>query len=148
LSYLAGHWDSVEEFRRGDDPYIELASAAYEYPVDKSMKRERGTGKQLRLSCGYMAAERSIQQTARLGTYGPPVMIDLETAIRWKNVYRDRNQPIVNYWRTAGRMISRIAGGPELQWGPWTIRDKRMYLLGGQVMIYDTLEYHVPTKDE
>lgn len=148
LAYLAGEKAALGEFARGDDPYVALASAAYGYRVTKDMKLERGTGKQLRLSCGYGAAEHTIQRTARLGTYGPPVIIDLDTALRWKKVYRDSSPATVQYWKTAGRMISRLAGGPETQWGPLIIKDKRIYLPNGTRMNYDTLEYHRPTPEE
>jgi DNA polymerase len=148
LSWLAGQEDALEEFRRGDDPYVNLASIAYGYPVTPDMKLERGTGKQLKLSCGYMAGAESIQKTARLGIYGPPVKIELDTALRWRNAYRDSSPRITDFWRTAGRMIARIAGGPPTDWGIFHIRDKRVYLPGGCPLIYDTLEYHVPTPEE
>lgn len=148
LSYLAGEETALEEFRRGDDPYIKQASAAYGYPVTKDMKAERGIGKLLKLSAGYMSGEHTIQRTARLGTYGPKVEIDLATALRWKNAYRASNPNIVQYWKAAGRMIGRLAGGPPTEWGPLTIRDKRIYLPNGARMNYDTLEYHKPTAEE
>jgi hypothetical protein len=148
LSYLAGQWDAVEEFRRGDDPYINLAAAAYGYPVTREMKTERGTGKQLKLSCGYMSAAATIRRTARLGIYGPPVTIDLETAEWWKNLYRNRNPAIVQFWRTANRMLARLAGGEPLQWGPLLVKDRRIFLPNGTSMIYDTIEYHRPTEEE
>lgn len=146
--YVAGQDDALEEFRRGDDPYVAMASDAYGYPVTKDMKLERGTGKQLTLSCGYMAAEKSIQKTARLGIYGPPVEIDLNTAIRWKNAYRTRNYKIVEYWKTAGRMIARLAGGEPTDWGVLHIRDHKIFLPNGTFMNYDSLEYHVPDEEE
>lgn len=150
LAYLAGQEDSLEEFRRGEDPYIKLASAAYGEQVYKperddprrtEMETKRGTGKQLRLSCGFMAGAKTIQRTARLGIYGPPVIIDLDTATRWRDIYRESNPRVVEYWKTAGRMISRIAGGPPTEWGPFTIRDKRVYLPNGLRINYDTLEF-------
>lgn len=146
--YVAGQEDALEEFRRGDDPYVAMASDAYGYPVTKDMKLERGTGKQLTLSCGYMAAEKSIQKTARLGIYGPPVEIDLNTAIRWKNAYRTRNYKIVEYWKTAGRMIACLAGGEPTDWGVLHIRDHKIFLPNGTFMNYDSLEYHVPDEEE
>lgn len=148
LAYLAGQDDLVEKFRTGVDPYVGIAAIAYGYPVTKEMKAERGTGKQLILSCGYGAAEKTIQRTARLGTYGPPVHIDIETAIKWKNVYRGSNPAITQYWKTAQRMIARLAGGPPLEWGPLTLKNHRIYLPNGAWMNYDTLEYHKPTDEE
>lgn len=145
LAYLAGQEDSLDEFRRGEDPYLKLASAAYGFEVTKEMPKERGTGKQLRLSCGFMAGAKTIQRTARLGIYGPPVIIDLDTATRWRDIYREQNPRVVDYWKTAGRMLARIAGGDPLQWGPFTIRDKRVYLPSGLRINYDSIEFF---KDE
>ena len=142
LSYLAGQEDALEEFRNGEDPYLKLASAAYGYEVTKEMPKERGTGKQLKLSCGFQAGAKTIQRTARLGAYGPPVFIDEDEALRWRNIYREANPKIVEYWKTAGRMIARIAGGPPVEWGPFTIKDKKVYLPNGLRLNYDTLEYH------
>lgn len=145
LAYLAGQEDSLEEFRRGEDPYLKLATAAYGYEVTKEMPEQRGTGKQLRLSCGFQAGAKTIQRTARLGTYGPPVRIDLDTALRWRDIYREQNPRVVDYWKTAGRMIARVAGGEPLQWGPFTIRDQKVFLPNGLRINYTGVEYH---KDE
>jgi hypothetical protein len=142
LSCLAGQEDALDEFRRGEDPYIRQASEAYGYPVTKDMPKERGTGKQLKLSCGFQAGAKTIQRTARLGSYGPPVKIDLETATRWRDSYRRLNPRVVDYWGEAGRMISRLAGGEPTQWGPMLIQDKKIYGPGGTMLHYDTLEYH------
>src|SRR5262249_24995951 len=89
LNEFAGQEDVIEKFRTGADPYIGIASQAYGRAITKEDKAERGTGKQLELSCGYGAGAATIQKTARLGTYGPPVHIDIETAERWKHLYRD-----------------------------------------------------------
>src|ERR1700730_13077876 len=51
LNTLAGQTDVVKKFRTGVDIYSELASQFYGFPVDRSQSAERGTGKQLELSC-------------------------------------------------------------------------------------------------
>jgi DNA polymerase len=148
LNYLAGQEDVIDKFRNGEDPYVGIASQAYGFPVTKAHVKERGTGKQLELSCGYQAGAKTIQNTARLGIYGPPVVIDLDTATRWRDLYRSTHEAVVEYWKTAGRLIARLAGGPEYQWGPMLIRDRRIYGPGGTFLIYDTLEYHKPGEAE
>lgn len=148
LNYLAGQQDVIEKFKNHEDPYIGIASQAYGFPVTKANEKERGTGKQLELSCGYQAGAATIQNTARLGIYGPPVTIDLETATRWRDIYRNTHPSVVDYWKLAGRLIARLAGGPSTDWGPATIRDKRIYGPGGTMLIYDTLEYHKPDEEE
>ena len=147
LNYLAGQEDVVEKFRKGEDPYIEIASQAYGFPVTKANIAERGTGKQLELSCGFQAGAQTIQNTARLGIYGPPVQIDLVTATRWRDIYRSTHLAVVEYWKTAGRMISRIAGGDPIQWGPMLIKDNKIFGPGGTMLHYETLNFYKPEPD-
>jgi hypothetical protein len=51
LLWLAGQFDQLDAFRQGRDLYSEMASEFYGFPVTKAMPAERGTGKQLILSC-------------------------------------------------------------------------------------------------
>lgn len=141
LNLLAGQMDVVDKFRRGEDPYIGIASAAYGREITKADVLERGTGKQLELSCGYQSGAETIQRTAARGTYGPPVVIDLETAVRWRDLYRLTHPRVVDYWRTATRMIARLAGGPPIEWGPMTIKGGKLYAPNGMWIDYSTLEY-------
>lgn len=148
LCYLAGEYGELDKFRRGEDPYIGPASDFYCRPITKADKPERGTGKQIVLSCGFGCGPPKFQATAKLGIYGPPVYITIEQAERGVRLYRDSHLGVMDYWSTAGRMIARIAGGDPLQWGPMLIRDKRIYGPGGTFLIYDTLEFHVPDTEE
>jgi hypothetical protein len=148
LHYLADDKEALDEFRRGEDPYLKLASAAYGYAVTKAMPEQRGTGKQLKLSCGFQAGAKTIQRTARLGTYGPPVIIDLETATRWRDIYRSQNRAVVKFWSQAEQMIKHIANDSTIEWGPFSIKNKRVYLPNGLFINYETLEWHVPTQEE
>ncbi len=147
-AYLAGQNDLVEKFRNKEDPYIDIASKFYGRKITKDNPSERGTGKQLILSCQYGSGAETFLATAKLGIYGPPVIIDLEEAGRAVNLYRYENQAIVEYWKTANRIIARLAGGPELAWGPMTVKDHKIFLANGCMMHYDTIEYHVPTPEE
>ena len=148
LNYLAGQEDVIEKFRKGEDPYIGIASQAYGFPVTKAHAKERGTGKQLELSCGFQAGAKTIQSTARLGIYGPPISIDIETATQWRDLYRNTHPQVVEYWKTAGRMISRIAGGEPIQWGPMLIKDHKIYGPGGTMLHYETLNFYKPEADD
>lgn len=145
LHWLAADEKMLDVFRRGEDPYTELASLIYGHAVTKDMPEKRGTGKQLRLSCGYMAAGSTIQRTARLGIYGPPVRIDINEAERWKELYRANNAPVIAYWSIAGRMLSRIAGGAPLDWGPMHIAGGKVFGPGGTWLDYTTLEFYDDT---
>lgn len=98
-------------------------------------------------NCGYQAGAQTIQSTARLGIYGPPVHIDIATATRWRDLYRSTHPAVVDYWKTAGRMIARIAGGDPMPWGPMLVKDKKIFGPGGTFLNYTTLDFK-PADDE
>lgn len=141
LNLLAGQTDVIEKFARGEDPYVGIASQAYGREITKADKVERGTGKQLELSCGYGAGDLTIQKTAKLGIYGPPVLIDLETAARWKQIYRASHRGVCTYWNEAGSMLNRLYGQLDCSWGPMEVRNRRIYGPNGTWLDYSTLDY-------
>jgi hypothetical protein len=163
LHYLAGGPDEpvIEQFRQGKDVYIPVASRFYEEEIYKpeygdpryeEMTAKRGMGKQGRLMCGYGAAGKQFKATAKAGLYGPPVEISLEDANRFVAMYREDNPSVcaknTGYWAQAGKMLARLAGGAEMQWGPLTVKDHKLILPSGIAMLYDTLEYHHPDETE
>jgi hypothetical protein len=142
LNYLAGQDDVVEMFRKGEDPYVALASSIYGRSITKKDNpNERGTGKQGELSCGYGCGPEKFQSTAKLGFYGPSISLSLEFSKHCVDTYRKTHKNVVSYWKLASRMIARIAGGEPLEWGPLLIKDKRIWLPNGACIIYDTLQY-------
>lgn len=154
LNAFAGQEDVIERFKTGADPYIGIATQAYGRKITKEDKAERGTGKQLELSCGYGAGGATIQKTARLGTYGPPVQIDLETAERWKQLYRDTHLRVVQLWKDAELVLARMLNFVSCDWGPLQVRcdeaigSRRISLPGCAELIYDSLEWHIPTAED
>lgn len=141
LNYVAGQWDVIDRFRHEMDPYVTIASAAYGFQVTKAHPAERGTGKQLELSCGFGAGAETIQRTAARGTYGPPVHIDIAKAYEWRDLYRETHPSVVRYWYAASDMLSLLASGRTCQWGPLEIKNQRVWLPNGAPLIYDTLEW-------
>ena len=145
LNYLARQEDVVEKFRRGIDPYIGIATTVYGFPVTKAHPRERGTGKQLELSCGFGAGDATIQATARKGTYGPSVEISIDEAKRWKEIYRGSHAMVVKYWSYAEKMVLPWLASKNpnpLVWGPFIARDGKLYGPNGAWIDYTTLEWH------
>lgn len=159
--WLAGQEDVLDQLRRGEDPYIGIASEFYGEAIYKpakddprrlEMEQKRGTGKQAKLMCQYGAGGEQFQKTAKGGLYGPPIDMSRDEADRFVALYR-RTHPAVcaphtGYWAQASRVISRLAGGGVQQWGPLLVRDRRIYLPNGCPLIYDTLEYHTPSPEE
>ena len=138
LNWLAGQHDVVEKFRNKEDPYIGIASQFYGFQVTKAHPKERGTGKQLELSCGYGASGPSIVETAKRGTYGPPVYLTDEDGDRAKELYRATHRAVVNMWYRTGETALRVLEERgTLEWGPMTIEDGAIWLPSGLPMPYD-----------
>jgi hypothetical protein len=118
LNMFAGQDDVIEKFRNKEDPYVGIASQFYGRTITRADEKERGTGKQLELSCGYGASSPTIIATARKGTYGPAVFLTDAEGERAKNLYRTTHQAVTDLWREAGRMISALAGTDRpVAWG-------------------------------
>lgn len=141
LNEIAGQHDVIERFRNKEDPYTSIASRFYGFEVTKAHEKERGTGKQLELSCGYGAGGPTIKATAKKGTYGPPVYLSDEQALQARDLYRETHPAVVALWNQAGDVLKRINAGLSFEWGPVTIKDKFMWLPTGIPLHYDTLEW-------
>jgi DNA polymerase family A len=148
LNYLAKQWDVIERFKKREDPYVAIASAAYGEPVYKpkeddprysEMLAKRGTGKQLELSCGYGAGAATIQATAAKGTYGPPVKISLEQAMSWRNLYRSTHKRVVEFWYQGENALHAIAHKLDYNWSIFQIKDGKLYLPNGTCLQYPGL---------
>ena len=164
LHYLAGGPDEpvIQKFRNHEDPYVDLASQFYgekiykpkqDDPRKDEMEAKRGMGKQGRLMCGYGAAGPKFKITAKNGLYGPSVDIPIEDANKFVAMYRASTPSVCDrtsgYWALCEKqMLPALAAGRTEQFGPLTIRDHRIYLPNGAMMIYDTLEWHIPEPDE
>jgi DNA polymerase len=155
--WLAGQDDVLDQLRRGEDPYVDIASQFYGVRVYKPakddpqrllMEQMRGAGKQAKLMCQYGAGAGQFQKTAKAGLYGPPIDMPIADAERFVDLYRRMHPKVVEFWRSANRIISRLAGGPPCEWSIFQVKNGRLYLPSGQMMIYDTLEYHRPEPDE
>lgn len=146
LNCLAGQEDKIEDFRQGRDPYVGVAEAFCGHPVTKEAHPQlRQAGKVVELQAGYGSGEVKIQATLRNKA---GIIIDLEEAKQWKLSYRNTHPFVVQLWKTAGRMISRLAGGEPVEWGPTIIKNRKIVLPNGIGLLYDTLEFYKPTSDE
>jgi len=156
LNMLAGQMDVIERFRKGDDPYTAIASAAYGHDVYKpkkddprkeEMETKRGTGKQLELSCGYGAGADTIVATAARGTYGPPVRIDRATGLAWRDLYRATHPAVINYWKNAESCLPRLAAqqtGEDTRGFSWSLfhfEHGTVWLPNGCPLYYPQLQW-------
>jgi DNA polymerase len=100
LNAASGQNDVVERFRAGEDIYCYNASMLYGFPVNKKdHPTERGTGKQIELSCGYGCGAPKFVSTAALGIYGPAVNLELMEAMTAVKLYRDTHSEVVAQWK-------------------------------------------------
>jgi DNA polymerase bacteriophage-type len=139
LNCWAGQHDIVEGFRNGDDLYARMAEAIFGYQVSKATHpTERQFGKVVELASGYGMGHKRLSVIARLSE---------ERAQTGITAYRQTHPQVGQLWRTAGRMIGRLAGGEPIEWGPVTIRNQRVYLPNGCPLIYDTIEFDVDANE-
>lgn len=142
LNYLAGEQDVLEAFKKGDDLYSEGASRFYGRSIGREDKTERHLGKVLELGCGYGMGADKLRATCRLGALGgPPIYLSATEATTAIDSYRRSHSRVCAYWKTASRMIARLAGGDPVEWGPMTVMTGRIVLPNGAPMLYPELHY-------
>lgn len=142
LNYVAEQWDVIERFKRGEDPYLPIASQFYGRPITRHDPAERGVGKQLELSCGYGSGAATIIRTAKRGSYGPPVYLTEAQGLEARDLYRNTHPGVVAYWKQAGRIISALAGtNQSTNWGPLLVESNKISLQGIPIW-YPELHFH------
>jgi DNA polymerase len=139
-AWLAGEWEYLKKFERGEDVYIGTASRFYGREITVEDKEERQLGKIVELQCQFGSGGPKIVATLR--NFG--IIISQEEGLAARDAFRAEHPLNVELWRVAERYIAFLANGAEAQWGPMAIRDKRIWLPNGAPLIYETLEYHIP----
>jgi DNA polymerase family A len=140
--WLADEELHLDVLRQGGDPYIQIASEFYQRPITKADKPERGLGKQATLSCLYGSGAKKFMQTAKLGTYGPPVVLSYTEAKNFVDLYRRTHPGIVSFWAQCETWISDLVDGRDSEFKCLQIRDHRIWLPDSTALIYDSLEWH------
>lgn len=142
LNLLAGEDSVLDAFREGRDLYSEGASRFYGRTITRNDKTERHLGKVLELGCGFGMGDFKLRATCAQGALGgPPIHlseVEAQTAIQ---SYRNSHTGVVQYWKDAGRMISRLAGGETTEWGPMLVSTGKITLPNGCPLLYPDLEF-------
>lgn len=148
LNYCAGQWDKVDEFRRGLDPYVSVASAFYRKPINKKDHPvERQLGKIVELQAGYMSGGEKIRNTVRIKS-GGQILLTKEEGLQARNAYRDTHPQVVRYWNEADWMLGEMNNWKSHDWGPFKVFGDanrgmcRIILPNGCHLIYDSLEWY------
>lgn len=144
LAYEAQETELLEHFRKGRDPYAELAAkfgsglSAEEIhdgakSGNKQAKTLRQLGKKCILSCGYGTGATKLGMT--LLREGVKLDDDkaqhMEVAKQYHQIYRSSNACIVAFWKTCKNVIDALYngahgffGGPDgmlFEYGPMTV---------------------------
>lgn len=137
LAWLAGERWLLDEFARGkdSDPYSAFATKAFGRVITKR-DPERQVAKPCVLLLGYGGGAWKLQHTLAIGTYGPPVDVELSVCQGFVNTYRSTSRAIVALWNLLGQVVGDMALGREgsykaLSWG----KDK-ILLPGGMTLHY------------
>lgn len=129
LAYVANETELVDAFRRGADPYADLAEKIFQIPSekihkgaksgDKKLKAYRNVGKVGILSAGYGVGWRKYADT--LLRQGVRLSSDIdqhyEMAHHAHNVYRASNPNIVAFWDTCQTVIKALYLGYSGEFG-------------------------------
>lgn len=113
LAWLAGQWDLVEAFDRGEDVYRIMASAIYGVDVDKVTADQRFVGKTTILGAGYGMGAKKFQ--AQLKTFG--VTLSEDECKRIIEVYRETYPYIPKLWREASDALEAMANNQSVPLG-------------------------------
>lgn len=129
LAYAANETELVDAFRRGADPYADLAEKIFQIPSekihkgaksgDKKLKAYRNVGKVGILSAGYGVgwrryADTLLRQGVRLSS---DIDQHYEMAHHAHNVYRASNPNIVTFWDTCQTVIKAMYLGYSGEFG-------------------------------
>jgi DNA polymerase len=107
LAWLAGQWDLVKAFDKGEDVYKIMASSIYGVPVDEVTDSQRFVGKTTILGAGYGMGAKKFQ--AQLKTFN--VTLELEECERIIHVYRATYPRIPQLWQQAQAALIAISRG-------------------------------------
>jgi len=104
LAWLAGQWDLVEAFDKGEDVYKIMASSIYNELVDEVTDSQRFVGKTTILGAGYGMGPAKFQ--AQLKTFN--VSMELDECKRIIAVYRETYPHIPKLWRDIGDALESL----------------------------------------
>ena len=110
LALTAGQDDLVEVFRKGLDPYCDMASFIYGREITKKDEDERWLGKVTVLGAGYGMSANTFFEFLR--AQGKPRPMEMcQKAI---TAYRKKNSMIVRFWDTCDRALHAIHDGKSV----------------------------------
>ena len=104
LAWLAGQWDLVEAFEKGEDVYKIMASSIYGVDIEAVTDAQRFVGKTTILGAGYGMGPTKFQ--AQLKTFN--VELSEDECKRIIAVYRETYPHIPKLWRDTGDALESL----------------------------------------
>ena len=104
LAWLAGQWDLVEAFEKGEDVYKIMAAQIYGVPIEEVTDAQRFVGKTTILGAGYGMGPTKFQ--AQLKTFN--VELSEDECKRIIAVYRETYPHIPKLWRDTGDALESL----------------------------------------
>ncbi len=141
LDTIAGQWDIVDKWRRGDDQYCELASDIFGVCITKSNAGERQCGKRIKLSAGFGAGHVKMLHTLKgdMKQYGIDYEVTPEVAEKGIQTYRAKHPKVVQLWKNCDGLLSLLEGGVNRDAPfdlPIEIKDHQIICPNGAPMTY------------
>ncbi|MBV5310910.1 DNA polymerase [Chromatium okenii] len=109
-AWIAGEEPLLEVFRNNGDPYIELASEIYGYPINKhDHPEERAVGKAGELSLQFGVGVDKFVKSVQVGQSGPAIPdFSYELGQRAVQIYRAKRTAIVAAWKRLGQILAAM----------------------------------------
>jgi len=149
VSWAAGDYEMVEDFRRKEPVYEKAAARVYGVQLWEVTKAMRGLGKIMILGGGFGMGKDRFAETCE--DWG--VVVDRETSDRAIDVYRADRVAVVNYWYEVDNACKDAIKTPNRMFraGPVTVASNGRYLFArlpsGRTITYPMPEIRRVKKD-
>lgn len=137
IAVLAGQWDLVRAFARGEDVYCLFASKLYGRTIVKDVDdAERFVGKTCILGLGFGMGAEKFYNTVEIN---PMVNMTEAEAERTVSVYRTSYSKIPHLWRLMEQALQHMVMGTRMDIGPVYTQFEAIVLPNGMKMNYPGL---------
>jgi DNA polymerase len=131
---LAGQWDLVDQFARGEDVYANFASVIYGHKVtEETHPKERFVGKTAILSLGYQASGAKYTDTMNNVFKVPMTAYEGYSVV---DAYRSKYKKIQRMWYDLNDLITKILKGERVRFGPVETLQDAVRLPNGMLLHY------------
>jgi len=143
LAWLADEEDLLEQFRKGDDIYSNLATQIYGRSINKvDDPLERFVGKTAVLGLGYGMGAAKFQATLEAGAMGPSMKFTTDEAYNVVNTYRTAYSGIPTLWQKLElKLASTLNPTYDEHWHGLFFDNNKIHLPNGLALHYNNLRF-------